>query len=265
MGDVKQTNFRIDQDTADAFRKFCEENGMNQAQGFDHIMQVVELDKAKAVTPGRATEIECFEKSVKELLSAYLNSIEICNNTEERIREQFASAIKRSEKTIGDQQQTIEQLQEDVKTAKEAETAAEAAQKAAEERERNAVAQMEAAKKNSTDQERINSMLTAQLADANDRLTGYDSLKASEQELLRQLADAERKFTDQQKAHENELKQAKTSAELDKERAVMSKERELYDQIRQVDRENAKLAAQIEQLRTQFQELSVIHESETDD
>lgn len=47
MGEVKQTNFRIDQDTAAAFRKFCEDNGMNQAQGFDHVMQVVELDRAK--------------------------------------------------------------------------------------------------------------------------------------------------------------------------------------------------------------------------
>ena len=47
MGDVKQTNFRIDQDSAAVFRKFCEDNGMSQAQGFDHIMQVVELDRAK--------------------------------------------------------------------------------------------------------------------------------------------------------------------------------------------------------------------------
>lgn len=44
MGEIKQTNFRINAETADAFRKFCEEQGMNQAQGFDHIMQIVELD-----------------------------------------------------------------------------------------------------------------------------------------------------------------------------------------------------------------------------
>lgn len=51
MGEIKQTNFRIDQDTATAFRKFCEDNGMNQAQGFDHVMQVVELDRAKTAAP----------------------------------------------------------------------------------------------------------------------------------------------------------------------------------------------------------------------
>ena len=69
MGEVKQTNFRIDQDSAAAFRKFCEDNGMNQAQGFDHVMQVVELDRAKTAAPGRATEIESFEKSVKDIMA----------------------------------------------------------------------------------------------------------------------------------------------------------------------------------------------------
>ena len=31
---------------------------MNQAQGFDHLIQVLELNNAKAATPGRAVEIE---------------------------------------------------------------------------------------------------------------------------------------------------------------------------------------------------------------
>ncbi|WP_352397255.1 hypothetical protein [[Clostridium] aminophilum] len=51
MGDIKQTNFHIDQVTADAFRKFCEENGWNQAEGFDNVMRQVELNKAKVATP----------------------------------------------------------------------------------------------------------------------------------------------------------------------------------------------------------------------
>ena len=94
MGEVKQTNFRIDQDSAAAFRKFCEDNGMNQAQGFDHVMQVVELDRAKTAAPGRATEIESFEKSVKDIMAAYLNSLEI-NAAPARIRPS-TSCAKRS-------------------------------------------------------------------------------------------------------------------------------------------------------------------------
>lgn len=35
----KQVNFRIDPDSAEAFRQFCTSHGMNQAQGFDHLMR----------------------------------------------------------------------------------------------------------------------------------------------------------------------------------------------------------------------------------
>lgn len=38
MGEVKQTNFRVDKETADKFRQFCMDAGMNQAQGFDHVI-----------------------------------------------------------------------------------------------------------------------------------------------------------------------------------------------------------------------------------
>lgn len=58
MGEVKQTNFRVDKETADKFRQFCMDAGMNQAQGFDHVMEVLEMDRAKEAVPGRATEIE---------------------------------------------------------------------------------------------------------------------------------------------------------------------------------------------------------------
>ena len=58
---IKQTNFRVDQQTAEEFRAFCKEMGFSQAQGFDHLIELVELDKAKSVVSTRATEIEDFE------------------------------------------------------------------------------------------------------------------------------------------------------------------------------------------------------------
>ena len=225
MGDIKQTNFRIDQDTADAFRRFCEENGMSQAQGFDHIMQVVELDRAKAATPGRATEIEGFEKSVKDIMAAYLYSIEINNNAEARIREQFSSSLDRKDKTISDLQVKVEELQA-------AKIFAEAAQAEAEKAQ--------------------------QLADATGKLDGYDTLRASVVELREKLAEMERILADQKKAAETNLRQAQIQAELATERAVMSKEREMNEMLRQTDKENAKLTARIEQMQAQIDHLTAL-------
>ena len=71
MGEVKQTTFRVDKETADKFRQFCMDAGMNQAQGFDHVMEVLEMDRAKEAVPGRATEIEEFERNIKAVMAAY--------------------------------------------------------------------------------------------------------------------------------------------------------------------------------------------------
>lgn len=288
MGEIRQTNFRVDQETADVFRKFCEENRMNQAQGFDHIMQVVEMDYAKTAVPGRATEIETFEKAVKDIMGAYLTSIEINDNAEARIREQFASSLDRKDKTIDELREKVQQLQTAVDQSENARIAAENERTMAEEREMNALQQLEAAKKNSADQERINAMFSTQLAEMTSKLDGYDALKTSEAELLAKVAELEKQISDQKTAAENEIQQMKIQAELDrerevtakerewqekikiienrmsqseiqaeleKERAVMAKERELQEQTRQADRENAKLSAQIEQMQLQIEKL----------
>ena len=166
MGEVKQTNFRIDQETADAFRKFCEDNGMNQAQGFDHIMQVVEMDHAKTAAPTRITEIEGFEKSVKDIMAAYLYSIEINQNAEGRIREQFASDLGRKDKTIDELRAKADQLQAE---KDEAEAASAEAVKAKEQAEKDAAAAEKvriAAEKTAEDKQTIADTLAAKLAEA---------------------------------------------------------------------------------------------------
>lgn len=258
MGEVKQTNFRIDQDTAAAFRKFCEDNGMNQAQGFDHVMQVVELDKAKTAAPGRATEIETFEKSIKDIMTAYLNSLEINAGAEARIREQFAADLTRKDRTIDELREKVEQLQSEKEAAETVRTVAES-------REKAAIAQMESAQRTAADQERINSMLTLQLTEATEKLDGAQeaaeqcrALEAAAAELRAKLTDMERALENEKKAAESSLAQAKMQAELDTERAVITKEREMQTQLREADKENAKLSAMIEQLQKQSYNVSTL-------
>jgi ABC-type phosphate transport system auxiliary subunit len=115
MGEIKQANFRIDSDTADAFRAFCEQKGMNQAQGFDHVMQVFELNQAKSSIPGRSVEIEEFETMVKSITSAYLYSLELNQNAEARAREEFSSELQRKELRLTELQKKVEQLQAEKK------------------------------------------------------------------------------------------------------------------------------------------------------
>ena len=107
---IKQTNFRVDQQTAEEFRTFCKDNGFSQAQGFDYLIELVELEKAKSVVSSRATEIEDFEQHSKALVAAFLRSIEMNENAEARVKDQFEGALKSKDSVIADLQGKIEEL-----------------------------------------------------------------------------------------------------------------------------------------------------------
>ena len=284
----KQVNFRIDPDSAEAFRLFCTTHGMNQAQGFDHLIQVLELNNAKAATPGRAVEIENFERLLKEILSAYIGSIELSSNAEARVLERFQSDLKRKDKTIDELREKVETIAEQVRTKEQAQ---------------HAISQLESAKKATADQEEINRILQEQNQQLQEKASRYDSLKKSDDankeentklqlrireleqilshetalrtdlentskqasgrirelesqqiECRIQISDLQRQLADKDSDIENRLKQAKMQADLEQERAVIAKERELQDELRKMDRENVKLRTELEQTKAALEQ-----------
>lgn len=173
----KQVNFRIDPDSAEAFRLFCTTHGMNQAQGFDHLIQVLELNNAKAATPGRAVEIENFERLLKEILSAYIGSIELSSNAEARVLERFQSDLKRKDKTIDELREKVETIAGEKNNQDAALTALKEEQVRTKEQAQHATSQLESAKKATADQEEINRILQEQNQQLQEKASRYDSLK----------------------------------------------------------------------------------------
>ena len=176
----KQVNFRIDPDSAEAFRLFCTTHGMNQAQGFDHLIQVLELNNAKAATPGRAVEIENFERLLKEILSAYIGSIELSSNAEARVLERFQSDLKRKDKTIDELREKVETIAGEKNNQDAALTALKEEQVRTKEQAQHAISQLESAKKATADQEEINRILQEQNQQLQEKASRYDSLKKSD-------------------------------------------------------------------------------------
>lgn len=176
----KQVNFRIDPDSAEAFRLFCTTHGMNQAQGFDHLIQVLELNNAKAATPGRAVEIENFERLLKEILSAYIGSIELSSNAEARVLERFQSDLKRKDKTIDELREKVETIAGEKNNQDAALTALKEEQVRTKEQAQHATSQLESAKKATADQEEINRILQEQNQQLQEKASRYDSLKKSD-------------------------------------------------------------------------------------
>ena len=288
MGEIKQANFRIDSDTADAFRAFCEQKGMNQAQGFDHVMQVFELNQAKSSIPGRSVEIEDFETMVKSITSAYLYSLELNQNAEARAREEFSSELQRKELRLTELQKKVEQLQAEKKKM-DAESALLTKQ------EQTLTEQLESLRKGAADQEQINQMLKEKLEEAQNQLKKNEHSKESEEMLKNELLQCKQELHDtvlalshsqhasdrilaletenkelQQKLTEltQELskqkadadmgiQQCKAQAELTMERALFKKEREMQELLRQADKENARLEVLLEQAREQLKKENI--------
>lgn len=257
VGEIKQTNFRIDQVTADAFRKFCEENGMNQAQGFDHVMQVVEMDKAKAAVPGSAKDIEEFELYVKKIMGAYMKSIEDYNNAKETVREQFASALESKDKMIQELQKKVEALAGKKKMAED--DSLEASKKAAQAvKEAESVkTQAETLGKLVEEKDKTISTLAGKLSLAEEKVQAYDRITEEKEKALMEIkelkTEMEQKLLNAQRVMESaiaeknkELSDAKKDADLALEKAVMEKEREMMEQIRATECENARLVTKLE-------------------
>lgn len=243
MGEIKQANFRIDTETAAQFREFCEANGLNQAQGFDHIMQIAEMDKAKAVLPARTTEIEEFERHAKTMIAAYLNSLEIAEATEERLLEQFRSRLDSKD-------EQIMKLQEEVKAKEELATAANTAAmeaenkvEAAEQASADAKERAKSAEQTAKDKEEIASMLNMENIKLKTQLDGYDDLKNSEISLKTQLAEALQTIKDNQR--EAEIAQERAVAAIQKEMDKVSAEHEKAIMELEADKDRAVAAAEL--------------------
>lgn len=241
MGEVKQTNFRIDQETAALFRDFCEKNNLSQAQGFDHIMQVVEMDQAKAVVPERKTEIEAFEKAIKDIMAAYLNSVELGKTAEDRAKENFKSLLESKDKMIAELQGKVETLKADKEEAEQlALTSSSAVAQALKDSE-IAKEQAEMSKKLLAEKEKTISTLAEKLTKSEEKAEEYDSLSETSKKLLEENKELHR-------ALERKDSDSKKDMELAVAKAVAEKEKEMMKRMMELEKENAKLTVKVELL-----------------
>ena len=248
-------------------RQFCTSHGMNQAQGFDHLMQILELNNAKAATPGRIVEIENFERLLKEILSAYINSIELSSNAELRVQEHFLSDLKRKDQTIDELREKIKLMETEKKDSDTAMTALREEQKHLQEQAQYAIGQMEAAKKAASDREEMNRILQLQNQELQQKLVWYDALKESEEQAQKEAAALQLKIRELQQTLEHETGQKKNLEQIATQAQQQVREMEiqrledrilLADLKRQLSDKDSDTQAMLKQVRMLEQERAVI-------
>lgn len=234
--------------------------GDKKGDTLKHLFEIVEANLDNEQMKQGNVDVEALEASLNNIRSMFVTSV----SGKEELKVSYQAKIDNI-KNLKDKLEA--ELTEKIVEAREekalAETKAEEATKAMEQ----AFKDLKVAEEKATSAEALtaetrknNDTLQSELSKAKEQLAGYDDLKKSEVEaktevinLRHDLEEKEKEYKDSLKAKDMEcnhqIEQIKASAELDKEKALIAKEREMNEKIRELDRENAKLQALIEQLQ----------------
>ena len=114
MADIKATSFRVNEEDLEKFKQFMDQEGIKtQADGFKSIMQSVEMAKAKNMIKSREKEIEVFQDTINDLMSYFLNSLNVNQTSEERIREELSQELQTKDNTISILHEQLQELKAD--------------------------------------------------------------------------------------------------------------------------------------------------------
>jgi len=194
MSDIKGTSFRINEDDNEKFKQFLGENGFNtQAEAFKAIMQTVEMAKAKNLIKDRAKEVETFQNTINELMGYFLNSLNVNQNSEERIREELSKELITKDNTINTMYDQLQKLKEEKtemeKVFKEKSVDLEKAKEAI----LDWMDKNDKLKKDSDDKQKSIDVLTRNNLNQMEQLEEYRDLKSTNDLLLNELEESKSK------------------------------------------------------------------------
>lgn len=286
--EVKPKSFRIDDETADKFKKIATDIGGNQQQTLSKLIEAYEFQSGKAVLIDKKADIEEFENYITAITRKYMDSLEDNQNLSQTIRTEFEAQLKSKDTTIQDLQSqltTAKQLKEDATTK---------ARTHADENVRlNSVidnlsnefnAKMDDMQAMLADKDSLNKALTDSCNSLKSEAAGLreaaeqtatlrselEQLQKEHDKTTQAFADLQRQLKQEQASHEKaiaDLKQheadalehAQEQAQLAQDKAVLKVERKYQDQIQklksdsqaEVDKYQQKYFELLEQLKNQ--------------
>lgn len=231
-------SFRVTDDVMARFNAVKDDLKLNQDAALAMLINAYELEQAKEVLPDRETEIANFQMKARELVDAFLFSLQLNADAEDRIRGEVALKIESLEKTITEYQQKLEQERQKISAMEQEKAELEAAiAELAVLREQLAKAIQAQAdaksqhEKQMKDKEEIVSMLQDKLAEAEKKAAGYDPLKAERDALVADLSATKEAQKEQQRDSELQAERAARAAEKAQEAAVVAVKAEAEERI----------------------------------
>lgn len=227
MAELRPRSFRIDEETAEKFKKICLEAGLNQQEALAKLIESYELQAGKAVLTEKRDEIEVFERYTSILIQKYMSALEDYQNVKETVRTEFSAQLRSKDELISDLQQQKKEAEE----AKQQVTAdAKKATKEADQLRKQLEETQKRCKELEADKEAFSGR--------NKDLEADRSRLEAEVKALKE---------DQTAAGKKALENLREKMEIDKERAVLDAEMRLQkehkEEIRELNQKYAELIA----------------------
>lgn len=96
---MKTRSIRAEETVLEQFKELSEQFP-NQSVALESLLNAYKMQTAKAKVVTRQTEIDNFDSHLQALSSAFVNSIELTENTKQRIRGEFQQQLESKDKTI---------------------------------------------------------------------------------------------------------------------------------------------------------------------
>lgn len=269
MKETIARTFRITEETAEKLKSICADFG-NQNTALESLISAYEVQNAVDTLTDRQTDIADYNSHIQALQEAFLHSLELTENTENRIRAEFQKLLESKDSMIISLQESLKQAKSDVQVADERATTAEMNVHVEVEQQAITIAELQASLTNAeqkaqeqaetiatskgiiTDKERIISGLQVELDVAKKAI---DSIP----ELTTRATNAENSLALAQKEIES-LKQSMTlaeeRAELALQKAVLTEQQKAIEFAKKTAEETKILYAEISKLKDEIRALS---------
>lgn len=234
-------SFRVTGDVMERFNSIKEELHLSQDGTLGLLVGAYEMEQAKKVLPSRETEIANFQMKARELVEAYLFSLQLNADAEDRVRADVALKIESLEKTISSFQAQVEQERAKVALLESEKAGLEASiteldqlrfelSKAMEEQAELKTLHA----KQLADKENIISMLRDKLSASEEMVSDYARMKEAQNTISADLKAAQEALYKQQRDHELQMERASRAGEKALEAAVASVKAESAEKIDQL-------------------------------
>jgi uncharacterized phage infection (PIP) family protein YhgE len=238
---LRGRTIRTSNEAYEKFRQISQENFESQGQCFSTLIHLYELEQGKTVLADRKMEIENFQMHINSLLNMFVNSLQMNEDAEERVKASIQDVLDTKDRTIVQLQKERNQVQsllnEKNHSYNELQDSFAQFRNSAEEEKKNLHMTMEQLNQTIADKNELISLITGQKQELQEQIMETSDMEKKLRAFESDLSEKEQKILSlsnqlsiSEQMHAQEIEKLERQMELEKEKHAFELEKALLDQ-----------------------------------